>query len=185
MKRIFVIPVLIILLSSCANENRGWSAKDRKQMIDECVKAASGGALEAQARSYCECMQPKLEAKYPKIKDMKGITATMIQNSPELQEEALKCLGDDIMGSSPGSTDTSTSLTGWTKIQRDLYVRSCAMAARQGTEAMDSALAQSYCDCMTRKIEKRFSFKDANEKIETELNKPEWQSEIRACLGQQ
>jgi hypothetical protein len=184
MKSSILFAAVIFCMAACNSDDRGWSDRDRKSMIDECIKAAKGGLADDQAKRYCECMQPKMEARYPKIKDVKKVNTTDMENSPELQEDALKCLGGDVTSDMTNGADTASVEGGWTQTQRDLYIRSCAMAAGQGENAMNPSQAQSYCDCMTRKIEKKFTFKDANTKISDALETPEWQAEVRACLGQ-
>jgi hypothetical protein len=96
MKKILVLITFVTIITSC---NRKWTQDDRKKFISDCVNAAKGTALAGQAQSYCECMQPIMEQKFPTIKEANSIKNSDMQ-TPEMRKAALKC-----MGAEPGADD--------------------------------------------------------------------------------
>jgi hypothetical protein len=62
MKKSFVLFAVVALLAGC--KGKGWSKADRDAFTDKCVSEAKGNIGEDKAKSYCSCMQGKLEAKY-------------------------------------------------------------------------------------------------------------------------
>ena len=70
------------------SRSTGWSAKDVRDFVSECVPAAAkNGLTNAQATDYCECMQQKIERQYPDIND----AARIDMESPEMQQMVQDC----------------------------------------------------------------------------------------------
>jgi len=72
----------------------GWSAKEKSDFIESCVKYVIDSLHEGKARTYCTCMQQKMEARYPDIKDLNKITEDTMQ-TPEMVAMVNSCLGGD------------------------------------------------------------------------------------------
>lgn len=66
MKKLFVCGAIMLALSSCKS---GWTSAQKDEFIKTCTSAASGSMGEQKAKDYCSCMEPKVEAKYPKAED--------------------------------------------------------------------------------------------------------------------
>ena len=72
----------------------GWSRKDQLDFVNSCVnKAVKGGMEELDAQSYCDCMQDKLEKKYPNSGDPELLTLDM--DSPAMKTMVNDCLLKD------------------------------------------------------------------------------------------
>jgi hypothetical protein len=89
MRKIAVIFIVTIFHLSCGN--RKWTSADREKVVADCIKEAKGTFLEAKAKSYCQCMQPILEARYPTVAEANNIKEADMQ-TPEMQKEVQKCL---------------------------------------------------------------------------------------------
>lgn len=89
MKKMMTIFMVTIFLLACGN--RKWSAADREKVIADCIKAAKGTFLNDKAKSYCECMQPVMEAKFPTVADANNLKPSDMQ-TPEMQKEVQKCM---------------------------------------------------------------------------------------------
>jgi hypothetical protein len=81
--------VFIVFISSCSN--RKWTEADRKKFITDCTAAAQKSALADKATSYCECMLPVMEKKFPTIGEANKVTEADMRN-PDMQAAATKCL---------------------------------------------------------------------------------------------
>jgi hypothetical protein len=90
MKKIIIFAGIIFFIASCNNSD-GWTASQRSQFVSDCTGAATGGMDASKAKSYCECMQPKIESKYPSFAKANKITTADLQ-TPEWTEEVKKCL---------------------------------------------------------------------------------------------
>lgn len=86
-----VLPLIIFLLAvSC--KTKGWPAADKKGFMTTCTEAAVRGGMEqAKANSYCDCMQQKLEAKYPDVNKASKVTQQDLQ-SEEWMKEVQNCM---------------------------------------------------------------------------------------------
>jgi hypothetical protein len=191
MKNFVLLFVITTLIFSC-NANRSWTAADRSKFVKDCTKEASkGGAMtEEQAKTYCDCMQPKIEAKYPTVAEANKLKAADMQTA-EWLDEARKCLGmgniNDNEGSNPvdntsmDNNTTGDNADGWTSAERARFVEDCYSEAKAG---MGEDKARSYCECMQPKLEAKYrSFAAANNITQAELQSEEWLKEVRACLG--
>ena len=87
-----VFPVLLVVIAvSCNNKSKGWSSAERTRFVSDCTNEAKKGLDEGKAKSYCECMQPKIEAKYGTFEAANKISASDLQ-TPEWNAEVQKCL---------------------------------------------------------------------------------------------
>lgn len=68
-----------------------WDTENREVFISECVKKASTNLGEEKAKTYCECMQFKIEKAYPDPKDINELTAEKLA-SPEWKKVVKGCL---------------------------------------------------------------------------------------------
>jgi hypothetical protein len=184
MRKLLIFWLVVNVFASC-NNNRGWSAADRKKMIADCIKAAAGTTIGDKAKSYCECMQPILEAKYPTVGEANKLTSADME-TPEMLKEVKKCLygenaNDDDKSNDNNTADNNKEKKGWTGEQKDLFIRDCSSQYRQGGTATEEQ-ANYYCSCMSDKIEAKMSYDEANKLTSQELQSPEWQKTILECL---
>jgi len=90
MKKFLVLFAVAAFFAGCSN-NKGWSSADRTKFISDCATEAAKGMDEAKARSYCQCMQPKIEAKFPTVAEANKMTSTELQ-SAQWMTEVQNCL---------------------------------------------------------------------------------------------
>jgi hypothetical protein len=86
------IPVLILVIAaSCSTKSKGWKDAERRQFVSDCTNQAKKGLDDAKAKAYCECMQPKIEAKYDSFEKANKVSQSDI-STPEWTAEVQKCL---------------------------------------------------------------------------------------------
>jgi hypothetical protein len=91
MKHLLFTLVILFAIISCNNKSTGWTASERSRFVSDCTNAAKGGMDESKAKAYCECMQPKIEAKYPSFTEANKISAADLQTETWMAE-VKKCL---------------------------------------------------------------------------------------------
>lgn len=144
-------------------EKKGWPSWERSAFIIECIKSAKAGMSEDSARSYCYCMQFKVEAKYPTIEAAGKITEADME-SPEWKKDIKNCL-------SAGS---------WSSKDHTDFLSDCIGSAK---ERMGEEKATAYCKCMLSKVESKYpNPTNAGNLSKEKLNSPEWKKIIKECL---
>jgi hypothetical protein len=144
---------------------KGWTSADRSDFIGDCVKTAKVNMGEDSARTYCYCMQEKLERKYPVAADAAKITADDM-STPEWKKEIKDCL-----------TITST----WPSQERANFLTTCINSAKAG---LGEQKAKNYCECMLYKIEKKYpSTAEAATITADTMQSPEFKKMIQDCLA--
>jgi hypothetical protein len=97
-KLFFILLLLSVKVSAQENRNNntkaGWSAKEKSDFIESCIRTAIGSMSEGKARAYCTCMQQKMEIKYPDTKSLDTITEEIMQ-TPEMKAMMNSCLPTD------------------------------------------------------------------------------------------
>jgi len=166
---------LLLLLFFCINNSfaqdstakKGWTPADRSDFITNCVRTAKVNLGEDSARSYCYCMQEKIEKKYPIVADAGKVTAEDM-STPEWKKEIKDCL-----------TMNST----WTAKERSGFISDCIGSAKAG--GLEEQKAKGYCECMLYKIEKKYpSSAEASAAITAEvMQSPEFKKWIQDCLA--
>jgi hypothetical protein len=162
-----------------------WTKSYRDDLIKKCEDEMSD---DPQGRSICACAVAKLEKKYPDTKDA---------------DEAIETVAEGILaqcrtggGGGDGYTDDryktreidvpvdeGSNGKSWTMLQRQQSIQSCEVAARNNNQAGYSAQQiNSYCDCMTRKLEKKHSFQQASKMTAADFQTQEWQSAAADCM---
>lgn len=84
MKKMFLLLLVAGLAVSC--KTKGWSAADRTTFVSSCAGAAKGAMGDAKANSYCDCMQKKLEAKYPDPKKANELKQSEFESEAWMKE---------------------------------------------------------------------------------------------------
>lgn len=164
---------LLLLSIFCSNSSlaqdstatKGWTSTDRSDFIGDCIKTAKVNLGEDSARTYCYCMQEKLEKKYPIAADAAKVTAADM-STPEWKKEIKDCL-----------TITST----WPSQERNNFLTTCINSAQAG---LGEQKAKSYCECMLYKIEKKYPSPAEAATITAEvMASPEFKKMVQDCLA--
>jgi hypothetical protein len=161
------------------NDNNNWTNKQRNDWMNKCLDEFTGNS---QAKKICSCVLDKVEQKYPDAKDAEEI--------PDAEgERIIKGCTAGINGDEEGYTrrgDGNDGMTGnenknnWTDLQRQTFIQGCAGTAQQ-LQGFTAQQANSYCDCMTRKVEKRYSFEQAARLRAEDLQTQEWIDAAADC----
>lgn len=193
MKKLLTIVFAASLLIACNNNGGmgiegGWSKAERDGFVQNCVQ---GG----QSKEICSCVLQKFEKKYPNYKeaDAKGTE----QDGMQWAQECLNGIGNDMQNdfnnngnnnnkkeedyfgnNNNGANNNMNS--GWTNQQRQQYIQQCAGAATQ-QQGVTQEQANSYCECMTGKVEQKYSFRQANQLTAAEFQSEEWQNAAANC----
>jgi len=143
---------------------KGWPSEERAAFINSCINNAKASLSEDSARSYCYCMQEKIEKKYPTMADAEKITAEDLA-SAAWKKEIQDCL-------KPAST--------WGTVDRAALISNCIANAKAG---LGEEKAKSYCECMLFKIEGKYpNPPDAANITGETLKSPDWQKLIKSCM---
>lgn len=169
MKKLLFSAIIIFLLlpvkifAQKTVEKKGWPSEERSAFITECIKSAKEGMSEDSARSYCYCMQFKVEAKYPTIEEAGKITEADME-SAEWKKDIKNCL----------------SVGSWSSKDHAEFLSNCIGSAKEG---MGEEKATAYCECMMSKVESKYpNPADAGNLTKEKLNSPEWKKIIKECL---
>lgn len=96
-KLFFILLLLSVKVTGQENHNNtkaGWSAKEKMDFIESCIRSAIGSMSEGKARAYCTCMEQKMEIKYPDSRDIGKITEDTMQ-TPGMIAMVNSCLVSD------------------------------------------------------------------------------------------
>ncbi len=197
MNKILAFIGVAATLAAC-NNNRGWSSVDRTDFIKGCYDEAKVTFGEEKAKSYCECMQPVMEKKYPTVGEAKKITEAEMK-TPQMQAEAQKCFGGGINDNNTNNNNTNNNNGGvntnnnenngnntgstWTSMQRQTFLQGCTGSYQQSHNSTQDQ-ANSYCSCMITKLEQKFSYDEANRLTTQDFQSPDWQKAIMECMPQ-
>lgn len=169
MKKVSLLTSFIVLFLSVkviaqkTDDKKGWPSAERSAFIIECIKSAKVGMSEDSARSYCYCMQFKIEVKYPTVEEAAKITEQDME-SPEWKKDIKNCL----------------SVGFWTSKDHEEFLSNCIGTAK---DSMGEEKAKSYCECMMSKVESKYpNPADAVNLTNEKLNSPEWKKIIKECL---
>ena len=125
-----LIILALTVLTGC-NEGKGWSEGNKQAFIKSCITDNRSAVGEKQVNEYCDCMQKKVQEKYPDYRDADKLT--MSQNLEITNACALK---------------------GWSEDEKNEFMKSC-IDTRQ-TMGDNKEQATNYCDCMMQKIQAKY-----------------------------
>lgn len=155
------------------------------QLFTACLQQLGN---DPQAKAKCDCWVGKVEAKFPNT----PVEQISEQAANELAVECMKNFGggdvpadfnpdynvnagEDINGGNAGGN--------WTQQQRQQYIQGCSQSAQQS--GLSAQQASTYCDCMTRKVEQKYTFDQAGRMSAADFQTPEWQQAIYDCYPKQ
>jgi hypothetical protein len=69
MKQMLAIVLLASIVTGCKPKNT-WTKETRDAFTSNCVDNATANLGADKAKSYCDCMEGKVEKKYPKAEDV-------------------------------------------------------------------------------------------------------------------
>lgn len=175
---LFLLFHLVCILTYGQNKGdstAGWPEISRNNFLIGCIKNAAGPLGEEKAKAYCTCMQQKLELRYPNSNDANKITADTMQK-PEMIAMVRSCLNLDSI------SIQNDSLKKWAPDQYQQYLHSCSIAARP-MQNMTLEEANDYCDCITKKIQQKYSYEDAVRLTFADFQTEEWKNAYMECLA--
>ncbi len=213
MRKITILPTIFLLIISISCNNNadsgnggGWSSADKRKGLRECMSEIEDKIDETTAKKLCDCVLQKTMKKYKSYEAAENATEeegmamaqscmSVIQGGGGGDFEDEDDLGnfnkkkkqddfeddnfdegfDDDFGNERGRSR-------WTSQERRSYIQGCAQARRQAA-GVSAREANSYCECMTEKIEQRYSFREANRITAQDLQTREWQNAIAECSG--
>ena len=180
--------------------NGRWSDQMRMTMTNTCMQEL--GQV-ANAKQLCDCWVGKVEAKFANVSNPQQI--------PEeaANQLAMECLqqagggldnfkgfdeggfdnygdggdenyngGDDEGGNYPNTRQQNGR--SWPAAQRQQWMMGCTTTAQQ-TMGATQQQAAAYCDCMTRKVEAKYTFEQAVKLTVQDFSTPEWQNARMEC----
>ena len=158
-----------------------WTKKQRNAWLDDCIE---GSDDIPNAEELCSCVLKKVEKKYPDHRDAKFLDETRekIKFAKECGYNVEDEHGDKDDTYINGDDDDYDGGGGWTSQQRKQFIYGCATTAKQN-QGFTAEEADSYCSCMTRKVEQKHSFKEAARMTATDFQTPEWQEAAADCLS--
>lgn len=154
-----------------------WTSKQRTQWLNDCIDEAGNTP---QAREICSCVLEKAEKKYPDVRDAEKLSEA------EGERLARECMNGDNSDSDPdeedyaGKDDQGSGGGSWSNLQRKQFIQGCATTARQA-QGLTAQQANDYCDCMTRKVERKHSFNEAAKMTATDFQTQYWQNAAMDC----
>jgi hypothetical protein len=192
MKQLLIVLLTVTLFTACNNSNNGmlkgktksnWTSKDRTKALSDCEDELPDNP---QAKEICSCLLEKVEKKYPEPEDVEKKSS-----KEEIANMTRACLAGDVGG---GDADDNGGKIkkpkvidedggeGWTSSQREKFIEGCATAAKQN---LGASKANSYCECMQNKIEKKYklSFAQANKLTNEDFSTPDVKADIQECRG--
>lgn len=168
-----------------------WSPALRNAIMQGCLGEVGN---DPQAREKCDCWVGKVEARFPNV-----------QTADQIPEEAANQLATECMQQFGGGNyvppvnnefgndninnnninDGSVTARTWPAAQRQQWIMGCAGNARQ-TFGLNQQQATEYCDCITRKVEQKYTFAEAVRLTVQDFSTPEWEAvrmNCQAALG--
>jgi hypothetical protein len=169
---------------SKVNNLDGWTKSDRNEWRRRCEDELSDNP---QAKQICACVIEKAERKYPNVKD---VEAAADEEGERMIKECSTRMGgddgytDDREDDRPGVRDPEEKMNegNWSNLQRKKFIEGCATTARQ-QQGFTAAQANAYCDCMTRKVEKKYTFQQAARMTAEDFNTREWTNAAKDCIS--
>lgn len=167
------------------HRTNNWTTGDHDKWISRCEDELRDNR---QAKLICACAVDKLEIKYPDIKDADNLTEAegqrLIENCTTSTREDDGYKDDPYKNKDKGNEDAKkedNSVGSWTKLQREQYIKGCETTAgkNQGYTAQQ---IHSYCDCMTTKVERKYTFLEAAKMTAQDFQTREWQKAAADCM---
>ena len=171
------------------NDNRtGWSKSDKNKYLKQCLDEANNNAT---AKKVCPRVLEKFEKLYPDVNDAEKAT------EEEGRNVAMECLEEMGLGKTGGNDDGDNPVVGgggrddvddnndrngtnWTTTQRNQFIQGCAIGAQQ-TFGYTKQQANTYCDCLTRKVEQQYTFQQAARMTAQDFATEEWDRARQDC----
>lgn len=160
------------------NGKSNWTSKQRNKWLNECMDAADNSP---RAKEVCSCVLEKMEKKYPDASDVEKASEA---EGTRLAKECMAGGGgneEDNDEDTKNDDDRDNNQGGnWTNLQRKQFIQGCATVARKA-QGFTSEQANSYCDCMTRKVERKHTFQEAGRMTSEDFQTEEWQNAAMDC----
>jgi hypothetical protein len=192
MKKLLIFFLAVNVLAACNNNGMmgggGWTTQDRNEFMNPCLQ---GG----QTKEICSCVLQKLEKKYSNLNEANAKGGA--QAGRDLALECMNGRGNNdngnggVLGGMNGNNNNNNNNNNdnnnnnqvegnWTRQEYNQFVQGCASTAQQA-QGFTSEQANEYCECITKKIEQKYSFREANQMTTADFQTEEWQNNIRNC----
>jgi hypothetical protein len=144
-----------------------WSKKFRDKLKQECITKVSETVSEGEAARYCNCLNEKIESKYPDEDEVQS----------NLSQADIDSIKPDCLALTSVKNDRSANNTqGWSVEDQRGWMDNCTPGAGK---TLGAAAANNYCDCMMRKLMKEYpDSKDIGSVSQSHLN-----ALASGCLG--
>lgn len=163
-----------------------WSRKQTDEWRDDCLSEYRD---EPNAKQMCECMIDKISQKFPDENDAKKADEDELDQLIEDCEARFKNNNNDNGGyirtdRTDDYIQDNNNRSSWTDLQRQQYIRDCESTAAKN-QSYTAQQINSYCDCMTRKVERKYSFPDAAKLTTADFQTQEWRDAAADCTPHQ
>ena len=131
----------------------GWTQRDKDKFMDECLGGFASNQ-QALGKKICPCALDKFEKRYASLSDVneKAEEAEGKKYGKECAEE-MNINSNNVNKDANDNTGNSTA-TNWPDYEVSAYLKTCVSGVVNN--GMNKYDAQSYCECMQIKMEKRF-----------------------------
>jgi hypothetical protein len=154
-----------------------WTAAQRSDWMNKCLDQFADNP---KVKNLCSCVIGKIEQQYPNPKDAESISD---EQGQKIVRSCTDGLGNENDNTLTGPNDNNTGgehTIPWTDLQRQTFIHGCAVTAQQ-KQGFAAEQANTYCDCMTRKVERKFSFDQAAKLKASDLQTQEWIDAAEDC----
>jgi hypothetical protein len=164
----------------------GWSKQDEDKWMSSCIKVQPED--NQQSRALCSCVMQKAEKKYSTYEEEErlGTADEGRQWSQECANGGDNGTGDNENKNNPLGNifGNNNNGGGWTDQQRQEFVQGCSGIAQQ-KQGFTVQEANNYCDCMQKKMEKKFSYTEYTQLTGADMQTPEWRQAMIDCGARQ
>lgn len=162
MKQLLIFFFTMTLFTAC-NNNSGWTTAERQKGLKACMDETAGKLDDATAKKFCSCALEKAMRQWK--------TYAESENAPDDDPAGVE-IGRSCLAAIQGGNDPEEGKKkggglfgggGWSKSDKNTFSTQC----QQNIEATgySEGKARQLCDCILKKIEKKYSsLDDANEK---------------------
>jgi hypothetical protein len=156
------------------NAGAGWTKEEEEKWMNACIK---GGEDNQRNRAICSCVLQKAEKKYATYAEEERVGT-----NAEGRQWGQECANGIDGGNTPplGNTNDNNNHGNWTDQQHQQYVQACVNTAMRN-QGVTTQRANAYCECMTRKIEKKYGFAEASQLTTADFQTEEMQNAITDC----
>jgi len=161
MKKIMLLPLIVLLFSQCKTDS-GWTEAQKDKLRKGCTDGLAGTVEKNSAVKYCDCVVEQAMKKYKS-------SAEMDKNGTE--EEGKKmgtaCISELLPpGPKASSEETTPAPIGWTEEAKNKFKDNCVQNTIKSGHAQQAA--NNYCSCVLVKLMAKYKTSEEADKYGTE-----------------